>query len=329
MEPNTALIAVPDARLAPLAGVYRSRKVTPTTVTVVDVAGLVKGASQGEGLGNQFLGHLRATHALAMVVRCFVDAHVPHVEAALNPLADVDTVNLELVLADLGTVSQRYARVEKLVQLGKSQDAAYLEVLRRLRSLLDGGAPARSLDLNPADERMLRDLQLISLKPLVYVANVAEADLRTDQSALRASLAARAAQEGVPLVVLSAKLEAQLAQLAPEDARAYRESLALPEPGAHTLIRAAYQLLGLVTFFTANETELRAWTLRAGQHALDAAGIVHTDFQRGFIKAEVVSYADLVAAGTLAAARNQGRVRVEGRDYVVQDGDILLFRFSP
>jgi len=328
VEPNTGVVAVPDPRLQRLAPIYRSRKVTPTTVTLVDVAGLVKGASLGEGLGNQFLGHLRTTDALALVVRCFADANVPHVEAAPDPVRDAETVLLELVLADLETVTVRQEKVERLLQLGKVQEPTLRDLLARVRRQLEDGQPARQLALGVDERRLLAELQLLTLKPVLYVANVEEAALAVPTNGPAPSLAAHAGAHGALMVAMAGKLEAELAELDPADARAYRDSLSLREAGTDAVIQAAYRLLGLVTFFTGNESELRAWAIPAGLPALAAAGKVHTDFQRGFIRAEVLASTDLLAAGALAAAREQGRVRLEGRDYVVRDGDILQFRFN-
>jgi GTP-binding protein YchF len=312
VEPNTAVVEVPDPRLQRLAAIYRPKKITPTVVTFVDVAGLVKGASRGEGLGNQFLGHLREVDALAMVVGCYAG---PTAEPAA-PLAQVQTVTLELVLADLETVSKRHEKTEKLVQIGKSKDTTYLDVLRRLRHHLDGGAPARTLPWTAEERVLLRDLQLLSLKPVLYIANVAEDAVAEGAAAAGlAPLATSAGAEQAPLVTVSAKIEAELGELEPAEAESYRESLGMKE-------------LGLLTFFTAGETEVRAWTIRAGLRAPQAAGTVHSDFERGFIKAEVIASADLLAAGSVAAARERGQVRLEGKDYLIHEADIVLFRFN-
>ncbi len=328
VEPNTGVVAVPDPRLERLAAIYRSRKVTPTTVTFVDVAGLVRGASRGEGLGNQFLGYLRTTDALALVARCFFDANVPHVDAVLDPVRDTETVLLELVLADLETVTTRQGNVERLLQLGKFQEPALRDLLVRVRRQLEEGGPARQLSLNTEERRMVAELQLLTLKPMLYVANVEEAALPAPPDAPAGPLAAHAAAQGAVMVAIAGKLEAELAELDPPDAQAYRDSLGLREPGTDAVIRAAYRLLGLVTYFTGNDSELRAWAIPEGFSTLAAAGKVHTDFQRGFIRAEVLGSTDLLAVGTVAAAREQGKVRLEGRDYLVRDGDILQFRFN-
>jgi GTP-binding protein YchF len=325
VEPNTAVVQVPDPRLQRLAAIYRPRKITPTVVTFVDVAGLVKGASRGEGLGNQFLGHLREVDALAMVVGCYAGS----MEEPAAPLAQVQTVTLELVLADLETVSKRHEKTEKLVQIGKSKDTTYLEVLTRLRQHLDGGAPARTLPWTTEERVLLRDLQLLSLKPVLYIANVAEGAVAEGAAtAALAPLATTAGAEQAPLVTVSAQIEAELGELDPAEAESYRESLGMTEPGTYAVIRAAYQQLGLLTFFTAGDTEVRAWTIRGGLRAPQAAGTVHSDFERGFIKAEVIASADLLAAGSVAAAREQGKVRLEGKDYLIREADIVLFRFN-
>jgi GTP-binding protein YchF len=319
---------VPDPRLPRVGAIYRPKKITPTTITFHDVAGLVRGASHGEGLGNQFLGHLRSTDALVLVVRCFPDPVAPTSAPAADPAGDAETVALELGLADLETVMRRQEKIERQVQVGKSSDAAALPLLVRLRAHLDGGAPARTLPLRPEERPLLQDLQLLTYKPLLYVANLSESDLGRDKPAPLVPLRERAALEDAAVVTVAAKMEADLRDLEPADADAYLQSLGLHEPATLGLIRAAYQLLGLVTFFTGNETEVRAWAIRSGSRAPEAAGVVHTDFQRGFIKAEVIACDALLAAGSLASARAHGKMRLEGRDYVVQDGDVMLFRFN-
>ncbi len=328
VEPNVATVPVPEPRLLPLGAIYRAKKITPTTITFVDVAGLVRGASRGEGLGNQFLGHLRSTDAMVLVVRFFPDPALPAAQPDPDPAGDAETVTLELNLADLEVVIRRQAKVERQVQVGKSAEAAALAPLARVREHLDRGAPARTLRLGLEERPVLQDLELLTGKPLLYVANLAERDLGTDAGAMLAPLRARAALEDATVVTIAARMEADLHDLEAADAHAYLESLGLTEPRTHGLIREAYRMLGLVTFFTGNETELRAWTVRSGLRAPEAAGVVHTDFQRGFIKAEVVGSDDLLAAGSIARARAQGKMRLEGRDYVVQEGDVMLFRFN-
>lgn len=309
-----------------MGSIYQPQKVTPTTITFHDVAGLMKGASHGEGLGNQFLGHLRSTDALVLVVRCFPDPMAP--TGAADPGGDAETVALELGLADLESVIRRQEKIERQVLVGKSSDAAALPLLVRLRAQLDGGAPARTLAVGPEERPVLQDMQLLTQKPLLYVANVTEGDLGREELASLVPLKARAAREGATVVTIAARMEADLRDLEPADADAYLDSLGLREPATLGLIRAAYQMLGLVTFFTGNDTEVRAWTVRSGARAPEAAGAVHTDFQRGFIKAEVIACDELLAAGSVATARAQGKMRLEGRDYVVQDGDVMLFRFN-
>jgi len=329
IDPNVGVVEVPDPRLHDVAAIVRPKEVKPTTIEFVDIAGLVAGAHQGEGLGNQFLGHIRNVDAVAMVVRCFEHPDVAHVTAELDPTADIDVVNLELVLADLGTVERR---IEKARSASKAQPKAYaaeLEFLSHLKAHLEAGRLASTMALTAKEAEMMAPLFLLTAKPRLYVANVGEEGL-PGGGPLAEQVVARARADGAQSVVLAAELEAGLADWSPEEAAEYRTELGLQEPGLIQLIHAGYRLLDLITFFTATGTNVvRAWTLRRGQTAYDAAGQIHTDMQKGFIRAEVVSHRDLVAAGDMAHARDQGHVRLEGREYVVQDGDVLHIRFSP
>jgi GTP-binding protein YchF len=327
IEPNAGIVAVPDARLAALDAIVHSARVLPATVELVDIAGLVRGASKGEGLGNQFLAHIRETNAIVMVLRCFEDPDVTHVDGAVDPLRDAATIDTELALADLDTVERRLERVRRSAKTpGKEGEAAKAELalLEGLSAHLSGGEPARSYavpdDVRPA----FRDLHLLTAKPVLYVANVDESGLHESPHAEKVERFA--AERGAVSVRLCAKLEAELAELAAEEKTVFLAELGLEEPGLDRLARAAYALLDLITFFTAGPKEVRAWTIRRGTAAPQAAGEIHTDFERTFIRAEVIAYDDYVACGGEVGARAKGKMRVEGKEYVIQDGDVLHFR---
>lgn len=326
IEPNTGVVPIPDVRLEQLAAIFNPPRVIPTTVTFTDIAGLVRGASRGEGLGNQFLGHIRETDAIALVVRCFDDGDVTHVEGSVDPVRDIDLLELELQLADLESVGKRLDKTERTSRLQKDKAEEELEVLRRVREHLDAGQPVRTLGLSPEQRGAFRDLFLLTAKPILVVANVDEND-PTGAAVLRA-VEERAERSGGEAVAVSARIESELSELDADDQRDFLASLGLAEPGLNRLARSAYHLLELLTFFTAGEKEVRAWTVRRGETAIDAAAEIHTDFAKGFIRAEVVAAADLIAAGSNAAVREQGRLRLEGRDYLVQDGDVMHFRFN-
>jgi len=326
IEPNTGVVPVPDVRLEQLAAIFNPPRVIPTTVTFTDIAGLVRGASQGEGLGNQFLGHIRETDAVALVVRCFDDPDVTHVEGSVDPVRDIDLLELELQLADLESVSKRLDRTERTSRLQKDHSGEDIAVLRLVREHLDSGQPARTMGLNPEQQARVRDLFLLTAKPILVVANVDEND--PAGAAVLQRVEERAERSGGEAVAVSARIEAELSELEPDDQREFLASLGLAEPGLNRLARSAYHLLALLTFFTAGEKEVRAWTVRRGETAIDAAAEIHTDFAKGFIRAEVVAAADLIAGGSYAAVREQGRLRLEGRDYLVQDGDVMHFRFN-
>ena len=326
IEPNTGIVPVPDPRLGQLASVFRPPKIIPATVTFTDIAGLVRGASQGEGLGNQFLGHIRACDAIALVVRAFDDPDVTHVEGSVDPLRDIDVIELELQLADLDTVGRRLQRLDKTARLQKDKEEEARHLLERVRDHLDAGNPVRTLDLAPDELPHLGDLFLLTAQPLLVVMNVDETDAAKNGAA--AAIVERARRSGGEAIPVSARIEAELAELEPADRADFLASLGLAEPGLHRLSRCAYELLHLLTFFTAGEKEVRAWTLRAGGTALDAAGTIHTDFARGFIRAEVVDAPTLIDAASYAAVREAGKLRLEGRDYVMRDGDVVHFRFN-
>jgi GTP-binding protein YchF len=332
IDPNTGVVEVPDDRLTALSEVFKPQRTTPATVTFVDIAGLVKGASEGEGLGNKFLGHIRECDAIAMVVRCFEDPNVTHVGGRLDPAADIATVDYELMLADLEGAQRRLERTRKAVEQKREKDTGEVGVLERILAGLDGGVPARRLGLSEDEKALVRDLNLLSLKPVIYVANVDEGDLAQATSAAPdgalGAVAAAAAAEGGRWVPVSARIESELQELSPEEAREFLAEMGLQESGLGRLAREAYELLGLITFLTAGEKECRAWTIRRGTRAPQAAGVIHTDFERGFIRAEVAAWRDLVELGSWAAARTAARVRIEGKDYVFQDGDTVVFRFN-
>ncbi len=321
-EPNVGVVPVPDPRLAALARVVGARRIVPATIRVVDIAGLVRGAHRGEGLGNQFLAHIREVSAILHVVRAFDDPEAPHVEGELDPMRDIEIVETELALADLATVERRKERLAPRARAGDRAARAELEVLEQVQAHLNQAGPVRLL---PAPIReAVRPLRLLTDKPVAYVLNVGDHSLGPNLEAVHA----HAARTGSRVVVANLKLEAELLDLAPEEAAAYREALGLGEDALHQVIRAAYELLGLVTFFSIESGEVRAWPVPQGTVAQKAAGEIHTDMMRGFVAAEVIPWEDLVQAGSVSAARDRGRIRTEGRGYVVQDGDVITFRFS-
>ncbi|HVN43338.1 MAG TPA: redox-regulated ATPase YchF [Steroidobacteraceae bacterium] len=326
IDPNVGVVPVPDKRLAALAAIVKPEKILPTTVEFVDIAGLVAGASKGEGLGNKFLAHIRETDAIAHVVRCFVNDDIVHVAGRIDPIADIDVINTELALADLDTVERGLQRAEKASKAGDKDAIRLREVLKRMREHLDSGKPARTLAVEPADRLLLRELQLITMKPLMYVANVAEGGFTNNP--YLAAVEKRAAEEGADVVPVCAAIEAEIAQLDEGDRIAFLEELGLHEPGLDRVIRAAYHLLGLLTFFTAGVKEVRAWTTHAGALAPQAAGEIHTDFEKGFIRAEVIAYDDFINCRGEQGAKEVGKMRLEGKDYVVREGDVMHFRFN-
>jgi hypothetical protein len=328
IDPNIGVVTVPDSRLDEIAGIVQPEKVVPTTIEFMDIAGLVKGAHRGEGLGNQFLGHIRTVDAIAMVVRCFTDQDVPHPAGIVDPQVDIDVLNLELTLADLATVERRQEKLAAQAKAQPKEVAAEAAFLERVHAGLSAGRPVRKLDLTADELEILRDLSLLTAKPVLYVANVAEEDL-PDGGEMAREVCDLAAREDSQCVVLSAEIEAELAVWPEEEAAEYRAALGLKQPGLHRLIEAGYRLLDLVTFFTmTGGREVRAWTVPQGTPVVEGAGKIHSDMQRGFIRAEIISYQNLVKAGTYAAARERGWVRTEGRGYVIQDGDIIHIRFN-
>ncbi|HJO35282.1 MAG: redox-regulated ATPase YchF [Pseudomonadota bacterium] len=325
IDPNVGVVAVPDPRLHALAGIVRPERVVPTTVEFVDIAGLVAGAAAGEGLGNQFLSHIRETDAIAHVVRCFEDADVTHVSGRVDPLADIDVIETELVLADLATVGRARQRYEKQAKSGDKHARHMQALLAEVEAELDQGRAVRALPLDAQARADLHELHLLTAKPVMYVANVDEAG---EDRAKLAAVRARAAAEGAQVVEICAAIEAEIAQLDAVDRDAFLESIGQQEPGLDRLIRAGYELLGLGTYFTAGPKEVRAWTVRRGATAPQAAAVIHTDFERGFIRAEIVGYDDYVGCGGETGARDAGRWRLEGKEYVVQEGDVIHFRFN-
>jgi len=328
IDPNVGVVPVPDGRLEQLAAIVHPEKILPTAVEFVDIAGLVAGASQGEGLGNQFLAHIREVHAIAHVVRCFENDDIVHVAGRIDPLSDIDTINTELALADLTSVEKAVDRAAKAIKSGGDKDAVRRrELFERARALLNQGKPVRLLAGGEEDRRDLRELQLLTSKPAMYIANVDEAGLTADNAHLTA-LRARAAAEHAVVVPVCAAIEAEIAQLPEEERAEFLRDLGLSEPGLNRVIRGAYELLGLITYFTAGPKEVRAWTVRRGSTAPQAAGVIHTDFERGFIRAEVIAYNDYVQYRGEAGAREAGRLRLEGKEYLVHEGDVMHFRFN-
>jgi GTP-binding protein YchF len=331
IDPNVGVVEVPDERLAMLAELVNPKKIVPATMEFLDIAGLVRGASKGEGLGNQFLGHIRGVNAIGMVVRCFSDSNVTHVEGNVDPLRDIDTITTELCLADLQSVEKRSDRSRKASKSGDKRLLAEADALDALAAHLNDGRPARTFAMTDELDATVQELHLLTAKPVLYIANLDESEMGNLDSKKPETLRiveAHAAKEGAQAVAVSAKIEAELAELGPEDAAFYMEELGIPEGGLPRMIRASYALLELITFLTAGEPEVRAWTIRRGTRAPQAAGTIHSDIERGFIRAEVTAYGDLVAAGSFAAARERGVTRLEGKEYVMQDGDVVYFRFN-
>jgi GTP-binding protein YchF len=327
IEPNVGIVEVPDPRLAKLAEIARPQKVIPAVVEFVDIAGLVAGASKGEGLGNQFLANIRETDAICHVVRCFDDSNVVHVAGKVDPVSDIEVIDTELALADLATVEKQLSKNTKLAKAGGDKEAQRLvAVLTRLQEALDQARPARSIDLSKEELAVVKPLFLLTMKPVLYCANVAEGGF--ENNPLLDRVRAHAAKEGAPVVAISAAMEAQIADLSDEDKLVFLADMGLEEPGLNRLIRAAYDLLGLQTYFTAGEKEVRAWTIHKGDTAPQAAGVIHTDFEKGFIRAEVIAYEDYVSLKGEHGAKEAGKMRLEGKDYVVKDGDVMHFRFN-
>lgn len=329
IDPNVGVVEVPDERLKRLAEIVHPKKIVPTAFEFVDIAGLVAGASRGEGLGNKFLGHIREVDAIVHVVRCFENGDVTHVAGSVNPIRDIDIIELELILADLESVQRRLERSKKNIKSGDKKYTQEAEILTRLENALSEGQSARTVDFTDEERDVLRDVHLLTAKPVLYAANVGEDELESAANNVYVKqVVERASKENAEVVVVCAQLEAEIAELDGADRLAFLADLGLEESGLDKLIRAAYHLLGLYTYFTAGEPEVRAWTIRQGTKAPQAAGVIHTDFERGFIRAEVVGYHDLITAGSYQSAREAGKVRLEGKEYTVRDGDVMHFRFN-
>ncbi len=330
IEPNVGIVAVPDERLDVLAKMYNPQKVTHAVIEFVDIAGLVKGASRGEGLGNKFLSHIRQVDAIVHVVRCFDDSNIIHVEGSVDPVRDVETINLELIFADLEMVEKRLEKTRKLMKSGEKRYKIEVELLERLAALLESGKPARALELSEEEQEIAKEIDLLTSKPVLYAANVGEDDFLNgiENNDFVKRLEELAQKEGSEVMPISAKIEEDISALEPDEKLEYLEELGIKESGLDRLVKKSYKLLGLISYLTAGEPEVRAWTITNGMKAPQAAGKIHTDFEKGFIRAEVVKFTDLVACGTYAAAREKGLVRSEGKEYVMCDGDIVLFRFN-
>lgn len=330
IEPNVGVVDVPDQRLDVLCKMNSAKKVIPAAIRFVDIAGLVKGAAQGEGLGNKFLSHIRQVDAVAQVVRCFNDENITHVEGSLDPLRDIEIINTELCLADLESVEKRMERTQKMVKSGDKKAKVEMGLLERIRAVLEEAVPARRVEMNDDEKLMIRDLNLLTLKPALFVANVAEDEVATadNDNPYVQKVKAYAKEEGAEVVVVSAKVESEIAELGDEDAKEFLAELGLEQSGLDKLIKASFKLLGLITFLTAGVQEVRAWTITEGTKAPEAGGKIHSDIERGFIRAEIVSYDDLIAAGSQNAAKEKGQVRLEGKEYIMKDGDVTYFRFN-
>ncbi|MBQ6426981.1 MAG: redox-regulated ATPase YchF [Clostridia bacterium] len=328
IEPNVGVVAVPDHRLDVLAEMYHPEKYTPATVEFVDIAGLVRGASRGEGLGNKFLSHIREVDAIVHVVRCFEDDNVVHVDGSIDPIRDMETINLELIFADLETVEKRIDHNRKLQKTGDKKIIAEGALLERIKAHLESGKPVRNMEASEAEAETVQQLFLLTTKPVIYVANISEDDIGNSGNPHVTSLYRQAAEEHAEAITVCARLEEEVAELSPDEKKAFLEEMGIEEAGLDKLIKACYRLLGLISFLTAGPKEVRAWTIRKGDRAPQAAGKIHSDFEKGFIRAEIVPYDTLAELGSMQACKEKGLVRSEGKEYVMQDGDVTLFRFN-
>ena len=327
IEPNVGVVSVPDTRLDVLGKMYNTKKITPAFLEFVDIAGLVKGASKGEGLGNKFLSHIREVDAIVHVVRCFEDQNIIHVDGSVDPRRDIEIIDLELILADIESVTKRIEKNEKHVKAGDKKYVEENELLRRILSHLESGKSIRSMTLKPEEKEAVDTFFLLTSKPVIYCANISESEIGTENAHVK-KVRETAEKEGSEVIVICAKIEEELTKLDDEMRAEFQSELGLDGSGLDAVIVAGYRLLGLISYLTAGEKEVRAWTIEKGTKAPQAAGKIHTDFEKGFIRAEIVSYDDLISAGSMAAAKEKGKVRLEGKEYVVQDGDVVLFRFN-
>ena len=330
IEPNVGVVAVPDERLAKLAALYNCKKITPATIEFVDIAGLVKGASKGEGLGNKFLSHIREVDAIVHVVRCFIDENVTHVENGVDPIRDIGIINLELILADIETVQKRYDKAYGMIKSGDKKYKIESDILRKVLDRLEEEKPVRGMDLTEDEQKYVDGLFLLSAKPVIYAANVSESDMGKDISDIPLAKLVKdyAEKEGSETLVICARTEEEISELPPDEAAIFLEDLGLKESGLNRLVKASYKLLGLISFLTAGEPETRAWTIKEGTKAPQAAGKIHSDFEKGFIRAECIDCQLLLECGNYTKAKELGKVRSEGKDYVMKDGDVVLFRFN-
>lgn len=330
IEPNVGVVNVPDERLTVLAKMNHSKKIVPAIIEFVDIAGLVKGASRGEGLGNKFLSHIREVDAVVHVVRCFEDENIVHVDGSIDPIRDIETINLELIFADIESLEKRIDKAKKMTKTGDKKYQFEADTLEKVKAHLESGLPARSLALTEDEEKLMAEVSLLTMKPVIYAANVSEDDFINGigENPFVKTVMEYAQKEGSEVMPISAKIEEEVSTLSPEEKLEFLKELHIESAGLDRLIKASYKLLGLISYLTTGEMESRAWTIREGTKAPQAAGKIHTDFEKGFIRAEVISYDDLVACGSNAAAREKGLIRSEGKDYVFQDGDVVLFRFN-
>jgi ribosome-binding ATPase len=329
IDPNVGIVEVPDHRLTKLTELVQPKKTVPTAFEFTDIAGIVKGASKGEGLGNKFLSHIRQVDAICQVVRCFADDNITHVSGKVDPISDIEVINLELILADLESVEKRIGRVEKLAKQKDKEAAIEFPILARLREAFEAEQPARAIEFTDEEMKIVKHMHLLTIKPMLYVANVSEDEVADpDNNEYVQKVREFAAKENAEVIVICAKIEEEIAELEGDEKAMFLEELGIEESGLDQLIRAAYSLLGLATYFTAGVQEVRAWTFRHGMKAPQCAGVIHSDFERGFIRAETVHYDDLLAAGSMTAAKEAGKVRLEGKEYEVKDGDIIHFRFN-
>lgn len=328
IDPNVGVVEVPDQRLDKLTEISKSEKTIPTAIEFTDIAGLVKNAHKGEGLGNKFLSHIKEADAIAMVVRCFENEKITHVEGEIDPSRDIQTINLELILSDLDIISKRFDAIQSQAKSGGKEEIAKLAVVKKIKEILEQEKPTRELDLSLEEKELIHDIQLITTKPVIYIANVSEEDAATTPEKIIEQYNLASIIGGAQLIPISAKIEAELAELDEAGQKEFLESLSLEESGLNRLIKAAYKTLGLITFLTTGPKETRAWTVRNDAKAPEAASVIHTDFERGFIKANVISYDEFIAAGSETAAREKGKIRSEGKDYVIKDGDIVEFAFN-